>query len=143
MASRSILIIVLLICLAGVAILSGGCIGNEQPLAVNITEVTPQEAFDLIQDNQNDSDFLIIDIRTSAEFAEGHIEGAINIDFYQQTFRQDIGNLDRGRTYLIYCRTGNRSASALGIMKELNFEEIYHLSDGIVAWKQAGLPIVK
>jgi len=62
---------------------------------------------------------------------------------YQQTFKEDIGNLDRDRIYLIYCRIGNRSANALDIIKELNFKEIYHLSDGIVAWNQEGLPVVK
>jgi len=143
MTLRSPFIIVLLIWLAAAAILAGSCTDNETTPAVNIYEVTPQEAFELIQDNQNNSDFIIIDIRTPAEFAEGHIEGAVNIDYYQQTFTEDMDNLDRDRIYLIYCRTGNRSANALLIMEELNFKEIYHLSDGIVAWNQEGLPVVK
>lgn len=142
MTLRSPFILVLFVCLAALAVLTASCTGSETPPGVTINEVTPQEAFDLIQDNQNNSNFVIIDIRTSTEFTEGHIEVAINIDYYQQTFMEEIGNLDRDNIYLIYCRTGNRSANALEIIEELNFQEIYHLTDGIVTWKEEGLPVV-
>ena len=143
MALKSLLLLALLICLAGVAVLTCSCKSDETPSRVTIHEVTPQEAFDLIQDNQNNSDFLVIDVRTSVEFAEGHIKGAINIDYYRQTFSDEIGNLDRDKTYLVYCRTGNRSTNALHKIEELGFKEIYHLSDGIVTWNEEGLPVVK
>ncbi len=108
-----------------------------------IENVTPQEAFTLIQENQTNPDFAIIDVRTPEEFAEGHIENAAIIDYYSETFRDDINKLDKNKTYLIYCRSGNRSRSALDIMEELNFRAVYHLSVGIIGWNEEGLPTVK
>ena len=120
--------------------LSGGCVRNE---TATIEDITPQEAFDLIQDNRNNPDFVIIDVRTPAEFAEGHIENATNTNFYSDTFQDTINNLDKNKAYLIYCAVGGRSGSALDIMAELNFKEAYNIVGGINQWKAEGLPTVK
>ena len=85
----------------------------------------------------------ILDIRTPAEFADGHIKGAVNIDFYARTFEQELDRLDRNVTYFVYCRSGNRSSQALGLLKRLGFEHIWHLADGVVGWEKAGLPLVR
>jgi len=120
----------------GVA-LAGGCVQ-----AQIIEDITPQEAFTLIQNNQDNPDFVIIDVRTPQEFAEEHIENAINMDYYSETFRDELNNLDKNKTYLVYCRSGKRSGNALDIMKELNFREAYNIG-GIIEWKAAGLPTTK
>jgi len=120
--------------------LTGGCVRDE---TATIEDSTPQEAFTLIQNNQNNLDFVIIDVRTLQEFAEGHIENATNIDFYSETFRDTLNTLDKNKTYLIYCRVGGRSGSALDIMAELNFREAYNMLGGIVQWQAEGLPTVK
>ncbi len=120
--------------------LTGGCVRDE---TATIEDITPQEAFILIQNNQNNPDFVIIDVRTPAEFAEEHIENATNIDFYSEAFQDMLNKLDKNKTYLIYCRSGARSGTALDIMAELNFREVYNISDGIVSWQSEGLPIVK
>ena len=86
---------------------------------------------------------MIIDIRTPEEFAEGHIEKAVNIDFRSETFRDEVDNLDKNKTYLIYCRSGRRSADALNIMRELNFMKIYHMAGGMIEWTAEELPTVK
>lgn len=129
------------------AVLTGGCAGNQtappETAARIIENVSPQEALNLIQENQNNPDFVILDVRTAEEVADGHIENAINIDFYSETFRDEVNRLDKNRTYLIYCRSGGRSGNALDIMAELNFREVYNISDGIIAWEAAGLPTVK
>jgi len=121
----------------GVA-LTGGCVQ-----AQIIEDITPQEAFTLIQNNKNNPDFVIIDVRTPEEFADGHIENAINLDYNSETFRDELNKLDKNKTYLIYCRSGSRSGSALNIMKELNFREVYNMLGGIIDWKAAGLPTTK
>jgi len=127
----------------GVA-LTGGCAGSEIETPPQIIEdITPQEAFALIQDNQNNPDFVILDVRTPEEFAEEHIENAINIDYYSETFRAELNKLDKNKTYLVYCRSGRRSGNALDIMAELNFREAYNMSGGIKQWKAEGLPAVK
>ena len=108
-----------------------------------IQDVNAQEAFTLIRENRDNPDFIIIDVRTPEEFAEGHMENTINIDFRSETFDSEIGRLDRNKTYLIYCRSGNRSRGALDTMIELNFAEVYHLTVGIVGWVEEGFPVVE
>ena len=128
-------------------VLTGGCAEiatPEQKASTRIIEnITPQEAFTLIQNNKSYPDFVIIDVRTSEEFAEGHIENVVNIDFYAETFRDELDNLDKDKTYLIYCRSGSRSGNTLNIMEELNFREVYNMSGGIIEWKAEGLPLTK
>ena len=120
-------------------VLTGGC-AEEAPTQI-IEDITPQEAFTLIQNNQNNPDFVIIDVRTPQEFAEGHIEDAINIDFYSETFADELNKLDKNKTYLVYCRSGGRSSGALDIMEELGFREVYNMLGGIRQWTAEGLPI--
>lgn len=119
----------------------GGCT-TQQTQTQTLEDISVQEASTLIQENQNSPDFVIIDVRTPAEFSEGHIEGAVNIDFRADTFENDINALDKDKKYLIYCRSGNRSSSALDVMGNLGFEEVYNMLGGINAWNGAGLPTV-
>jgi rhodanese-related sulfurtransferase len=107
-----------------------------------IESLSPQEAFALIQQNQDNSDFVIIDVRTLEEIAEGYIEGAIFINFYSDTFRDELDSLDKDKVYLIYCRGGGRSELTLLIIEELGFMEAYDILGGFTAWKDAGLPII-
>ncbi len=147
MSLRNLMMLVLSVSLVIGAVLTGGCVRDEtvtpEITTQIIEDITPQEAFTLIQDNQNNPDFVIIDVRTPEEFADGHIENAINLDYYSETFQDELNNLDKDKTYLIYCRSGNRSRNALNIMAELNFREVYNISGGISAWKAAGLPTTK
>ncbi len=141
---KNMTILVLSVALVIGVVLTGGCAGEavETPTQI-IEDVTAQEAFTMIQNNQGNPDFAIIDVRTSEEFAEGHIENAINIDFRSETFRDEMDNLDKNRTYLIHCRSGNRSQNALNVMKELNFKKIYHMVGGMIEWTAEGLPTTK
>jgi rhodanese-related sulfurtransferase len=138
------LLLVLSVLLITTVVVTGGCVGSEQETSTRIIEnVTPQEASTLIQDNQNNPDFVILDVRTSEEFTDGHIEDAINLDYYSETFRDELNKLDKDKRYLIYCRSGNRSGKALNIMEELNFREVYNMSGGILEWEAEGLPTTK
>jgi len=141
---KNLMVLVLSVLLVIGVVLTGGCAGRiiETPTRI-IENVTPREAFNLIQDNQNNPDFVIIDVRTPQEFAEEHIENAINIDYYSETFRDELNKLDKNQTYLVYCRVGRRSRNALDIMAELNFREAYNMLDGINGWKVEGLPITQ
>jgi rhodanese-related sulfurtransferase len=105
--------------------------------------ITSKQAADLIQKEKNDPNFMILDVRTPAEYQSGAIAGAINIDFYAADFKTRLSQLDKNKKYLEYCRTGNRSAQAAAMMKELKIREVYDLSGGVVAWTQAGYPLVK
>ncbi|MBA7661221.1 Thiosulfate sulfurtransferase GlpE [subsurface metagenome] len=140
MSLKNFMVSALSVSLAIGATLTGGCIRDE---TATIEDITPQEAFTLIQSNQNNPDFVIIDVRTLQEFTEEHIENATNIDFYSEAFLDMLSNLDKNKTYLVYCEVGGRSGSALDIMAELNFKEAYNILGGINQWKAEGLPTVK
>jgi rhodanese-related sulfurtransferase len=107
------------------------------------TAVSPKKALALIEKHNKDSDFAILDIRTPGEYQNGHIENSIMIDFYSKTFSEEINRLDKGKAYLIYCRSGNRSTRSMELFQKLKFQKIYHLSSGINGWKSEGLPAVE
>jgi len=94
----------------------------------------------LISDNKESGDFVIVDLRTPDEYASGHIEGATNLDYYSDTFRDELENLDKNKTYLIHCQSGRRSSAALEIMKNLGFKKVYNMTGGMVEWQAKGLP---
>jgi rhodanese-related sulfurtransferase len=101
-------------------------------------DVSVERARELIQDKPA---LVILDVRTDAEFRDGHIEGAINIPVGELEGR--LGELDRDDEMLVYCRTGNRSSTAVGILEGNDFTKIYHMNEGITAWTSAGYPTVK
>ncbi len=130
-------------------VVAGGCtVGTEkipagETLAQTIEDITVQEAAEMIEKRWGDADFTIIDVRTPEEFAEGHIEGAVLVNFQDNDFRDKVGELDRDKTHLIYCRSGARSAGARDVMAELGFHEIYNMLNGILGWEAAGHPVVR
>lgn len=86
-----------------------------------------------------DEDSVILDIRTPEEYALGRIEGSKNIDFYSPDFSSKLDELDKDAEYKIYCNSGNRSKSAMGIMKSLGFTNVVELDGGIQDWAAFGL----
>lgn len=90
-----------------------------------------------------DPSVIVVDVRTPAEFAEGHIDRAELVDFNAPGFGDRIAQLDRSATYLVYCHSGNRSGQATAVMAELGFTNVNDLSGGISAWQTAGAPLVK
>lgn len=126
-------------------LLIGGCVAPEDTALKTqvIEDVTSEEAYALIQDNKDNQNFVIIDVRTPEEYADGHIEEAINFDYYSEAFRDELNKLDKDKTYLIYCRTGKRSRAAADIMQELGFGNGYNMLGGIVQWEAVGLPTVE
>jgi phage shock protein E len=82
---------------------------------------------------------VVIDVRTPSEFAAGHLADALNIDVGSDDFDAKVGALDKGKTYLVYCRTGDRAGRAVETMTELGFEHLVNggAFDDLVA---AGVP---
>lgn len=130
-----------------VALLGPACQQESSPTPTPapqlIEDIAIGQAYALIQDNQGNPDFAIIDVRAAEEYANGYIRTAINSDYYSATFTDELNRLDKDKAYLIYCRTGRRSASALDIMRQLGFGEVYNMLGGILQWEAEGLPIVK
>lgn len=85
----------------------------------------------------------VIDVRTPAEFAEGHLDGALNIPLESGNFPNEIAQLDPAGTYLVYCRSGNRSATAIGVMEAAGFTDLTDLGGYADAAAATGIPLVK
>lgn len=86
-------------------------------------------------------DVVILDVRTPAEFADGHIANAINIDAQGGNFASEIEGLDKTKTYAVYCRSGNRSGTATQIMADAGFSKLYNMNGGTIDWTNFGFPL--
>ena len=100
--------------------------------------VTPEQAATLAADE----DVTVIDVRTPEEFAEGHLDGAVLVDFGSPGFANEVAQLDPSLPYLVYCRSGNRSGQAVAAMQQVGFEQLWDMDGGVIAWTSAGLPLV-
>ena len=109
-------------------------------VASGFTLVSPEEAAATIADPP--ADLVILDVRTPEEFAEGHIEGAVMVDFYSDTFDAELAALDPDVPYVVYCRSGNRSGQTIAKMEQIGFQSVEDIDGGVVAWADAGLPLV-
>jgi rhodanese-related sulfurtransferase len=108
-----------------------------------VTDVTVRQAHALMQERSGKAEFVILDVRTPGEFAEGHLAGAVNLDIQAPNFETRLQGLDRTKTYLVYCRTGSRSQKAIQTMERLGFQSVFHMTDGIVGWQQQKLPLAR
>ncbi len=82
-------------------------------------------------------DVQLVDVRTPKEYQEGYIDGAINIDYFdQENFNQAFDKLDKNKPLYIYCRSGNRSQKSVKFLVDLGFTEIYDLKGGYNAWSK-------
>jgi rhodanese-related sulfurtransferase len=84
------------------------------------------------------ADVVIVDVRTAAEFNEGHIVNALNIDVDSSNFESDLTGLDKSVTYALYCRSGNRSSIAAGKMSDAGFTNVLNAQVGFIDLLDAG-----
>ena len=90
-----------------------------------------------------DSNVVVLDVRTADEFAEGHIERAVNIDYKKDDFMDRAkAALPTGKTIAIYCRSGRRSANAASMLAPEGYV-LVNLKGGIIDWQNVGMPVVK
>ena len=86
---------------------------------------------------------VVLDVRTASEFAEGHLERAINIDYHQSDFVEKAkATLPLEKEIAVYCRSGRRSAGAAAKLGEEGYK-LVNLKGGIIAWKEADMPVIK
>ena len=86
---------------------------------------------------------VLLDVRSKSEVKSGHIKGMINIDFYSDDFENQIKQLDKSKTYYVYCAAGGRSMKAANMMTIHGINNVYNLNGGITAWKKEGKTITK
>ncbi len=98
------------------------------------------EEFDKLRADKKN---VVLDVRTESEFKTAHIPGAINIDVNAGDFDEKAAKLDKGKTYLVHCAAGGRSARASKKLEGMGFKELYDLAPGFKGWEKAGKPVEK
>lgn len=90
-----------------------------------------------------DKKAVVLDVRRPDEFAAGHIEGAVLLNFLDTVaFNAGVEKLDKSKTYYIYCRSGRRSNNAAVILQKKGFT-VFDLGGGFLSWQRYNLPWVK
>jgi rhodanese-related sulfurtransferase len=107
-----------------------------------IEKVGPGE-FEKILTDRERKDVVLLDVRTLQEYAQGHIAGATNLNYRAKDFGEQVGKLDKSKTYLVYCAVGGRSTSACEKMAKLDFPHLYNLDGGISRWQREGKKVEK
>ena len=105
---------------------------QEVQIEQKATQRVTKAAFKAVLEQEND--LQLIDVRTPEEFVQGTIHQAKNIDFWATDFQQQIDQLDKNKTTLIFCRSGNRSGKALKLFKQKGFQNVLELEGGYSGW---------
>ena len=100
------------------------------------TEINFISDSDLIE--MQEIEYILLDVRTPDEFSSGFIKKAKNLDFYSETFQNDLLSIDKSLPVVLYCRTNNRSTKTANILKQNGFKEISVLEGGITDWVKRG-----
>lgn len=79
---------------------------------------------------------VVLDVRSPQELIDGEVPGYLMINFFDASFKEEIAKLDQDKTYLVYCRSGNRSGQACALMSQMGFQNLCNLVGGIGAWNQ-------
>jgi rhodanese-related sulfurtransferase len=87
-------------------------------------------ATDFMAGISSDQNIVILDVRTTSEFAAGHLKGAIKMDFLSGEFAQKLDSLDISKSYYVYCRSGNRSSAACKQLAKVGCDKVYNLIGG-------------
>ncbi|MFH6602290.1 rhodanese-like domain-containing protein [Maribacter algicola] len=88
--------------------------------------------------SQNDiENGILVDVRTPEEYNAGHLENAMNIDWFDETFAQQFKKIAKDETIYVYCKMGGRSAKAQEKLKTLGYTKVINLEGGYDAWKEA------
>jgi rhodanese-related sulfurtransferase len=101
--------------------------------------IEPQEMSNIITSKE----VILLDVRTPQEFNQGHIDGAINIDFMARDFNEQLKQLNTDKPVVVYCRSGRRSGLSSKNLTNIGFKEIYDLKGGTISWQRQGFKLVK
>jgi rhodanese-related sulfurtransferase len=129
-------LLALIAALLGVSALLAGCSSSSG--SDSVSTVAPAEFVSAMAEPGT----VVVDVRTAAEYAAGHVDGAVNIDVESGSFDAEIAALPKDTTYAVYCRSGRRSAVAADTMSSAGFTSIVNLDGGVADLQVAGAPIV-
>ena len=115
------------------------CLSCQQAPDNNKIDISAEE-FAKQKDQPN---VIVLDVRTTREYQQGHLAEAVFMDMYQPGFREDILKLDKEKTYYIYCHSGGRSHSATKFMRQNGFKNVFNVDGGIISMSRAGIQFTK
>jgi len=130
MHNRTAWVVATVSVLALLGIVSAGCSG-----AATVENVDAAGARDALAEGA-----IALDIRTEGEYRAGHIPGAVFVP--DSDYSNIIGQMDKSKTYVVYCAYGSRSPAAVEFMRSEGFESVKHMNRGLVQWYEAGGPLV-
>lgn len=108
------------------------CTQAQEPIAGKTIEA---KKFQRLMKKKN---AVLIDVRTTEEYKEGHIPGSVQIDVLKKDdFKKQVASLEKNKIYLLYCRSGKRSRDAMTLMHESGFGKLYDLKGGYSTWAGA------
>lgn len=105
----------------------------------NTSNLSPQDFAQQIKAKGDSA--LVVDVRTPGEFRSGHIPGAISVDYNGSHFAEEVAKLPKDKQVFIYCQSGRRSRASVSVFLEAGFNPIANLANGILGWREAGLPM--
>ncbi len=115
-------------------------------LLINSCQIFESTEINLISDTQfieiQNTEHILVDVRTIEEFESGHIQDAVNFDFYSESFQKEILSIDKRSSIILYCRTQNRSTKTANYLKENGYKEITVIEGGITSWVKNGNDLV-
>lgn len=103
---------------------------KKKPL--NVKHINAEEFASLMGKEKH----VVLDVRAPSELSTGYIPGYTLVNFFDPGFKDQVSKLDKSYTYLVYCRSGNRSQKACSVMTDMGFENLYNLTGGIGAWNK-------
>ncbi|PWL27050.1 MAG: rhodanese-like domain-containing protein [Fluviicola sp. XM-24bin1] len=106
--------------------------GQEQTQVTAVAQLVNKKEFTKLLDKEGRQ---LVDVRTPGEIQQGKIADAMEMNFHDANFQNQLESLDKEKPVLIYCAAGGRSAKAVQMMKSMGFKEIYELDGGYNAWK--------
>lgn len=130
--------IIVIVAVAALAVAAGFYTAELWRNDVDYGNVSIDTVSGLIKDNP---DMVILDVRTTTEYSEGHIKDAVNIPV--DTLETRLDELSQDAKILVYCRTENRSSTAVNILEENGFTKLYHMHEGISVWIEQGYPVIQ
>lgn len=104
----------------------------------NVSDISQQELFEA-----NSNNVVIVDVRTTEEFQQGHVPNAINVPLSNIIDNPDILTFSKEKPIVLYCRSGYRAGKAAEALQKYGYTNLRHLEGDMQGWSKAGLPVAK
>ncbi len=103
-------------------------------------DISPTQTHKMIQEHYQDKNLVILDVKTEQEYLENHLSDSKSMDFFAGSFKDDLFDLDKNKTYAVICKIGVRSEIAMNLMKKMGFSEVYNVLGGDERWFAEEIP---